>query len=278
MNKLAFSKYSGAGNDFILIDNRDGKFPYHKKEIIPAMAERRISIGADGLILLENSDKADIKMRYFNSDGGEAEMCANGARCLIAFAKRLGIEKEKYTIEAMERIIHARFIENEIEIELGAPDDIQLNITVEVDGTSHQIHCLNTGVPHAVIFTDDIESADVIGLGRRIRYHDKFQPKGTNVNFVEISDEDYIKVRTYERGVEDETLACGTGMIASAIVSYLIHKVKTPVWLLVRSNEILRVDFKDGEGTFESVALRGPADLIYDGVYHYNKKANIRYT
>jgi diaminopimelate epimerase len=271
MDQLTFSKYSGAGNDFILIDNRDGGFPYHSKGIIPAMTARRISVGADGVILLENSDKADFKMRIFNSDGSEAEMCGNGARCLIAFAGKLGIEKEQYSFETKERILHARRIESEIEIEMGKPEDFRKDISLSAKGENWIINFINTGVPHAVIFVDNVNKIDVVGIGREIRYSDAFKPKGTNVDFVEIYDEDYIKVRTYERGVEDETLACGTGITAAAIIANRAKNVKKPVWVLVRSNEILRVSFDNEEGAYKNVTLRGPAALIYDGVYYYNR-------
>ncbi len=278
MKKVIFSKYSGAGNDFILIDNRDGKFPYHRKDLMGAMASRRTSIGADGIILLENSDKADFRMRYFNCDGGEAEMCGNGARCLIAFAKKIGIEKEEYAFETMERVLGGKFVGNEIEVQMGPPVDMDLDISLKVDGAGETVHYINTGVPHAVLFVDDIEKADVTGLGRGIRFHKKFQPKGANVDFVEIYEEDYIKVRTYERGVEDETLACGTGMTAAAIIAHLVRKVKKPVWLLVRSDEILRVDFEQAGESFENVVVRGPARLIYDGVFYYDRKAGSAFT
>ena len=274
MIELSFSKYSGAGNDFILIDNRDKSFPYYRKELIPAMAVRKVSIGADGVIFLEQSDKADFKMRYFNCDGGEAEMCGNGARCVIAFAKKLGMEREKYTIETMERILNARFVDNEIEVEMGPPVDVKLDLSIGAGGRGYTVHYINTGVPHAILFTDNIQNVDVVGLGREIRYHKQFQPGGANVDFVEVDDEDYIKIRTYERGIEDETLACGTGMTAAAIISHLVRKVKKPMWLLVRSNEILRVDFDDNKGSFENVTLRGAAALICDGVYYYNKRAS----
>ncbi len=140
MKKVIFSKYSGAGNDFILIDNRDGKFPYHRKDLMGAMASRRTSIGADGIILLENSDRADFRMRYFNCDGGEAEMCGNGARCLIAFAKKIGIEKEEYTFETMERVLGGKFVGNEIEVEMGPPVDMDLDISLKVDGAGETVH------------------------------------------------------------------------------------------------------------------------------------------
>lgn len=271
MNKIAFSKYSGAGNDFIVIDNRDGSFPYHRNGLIAEMAARRISVGADGVVLLEKSSKADLRMRYFNSDGGEAEMCGNAARCLIAFAKKIGIEKETYSFETMERVLNGRFVEKEVEVDMGPPVDTRLSITIDAGGESHTMHYINTGVPHVIIFVDDIEKAEVVRLGREIRFHKKFQPKGANVNFVEIYDEDYIKIRTYERGVEDETLACGTGMTAAAIIAHVVRDVKVPVWLLVKSQEILRVDFQPDDGSFRDVNLRGPATLIYDGVYYYNR-------
>jgi diaminopimelate epimerase len=271
MKQLKFSKYSGAGNDFILIDNRDGSFPYHMKGMIPAMAARRISIGADGVVLLENSEKADLKMRIFNSDGSEAEMCGNASRCLIAFARRLGIEKDKYSFETKEKILHARYIDNEIEIEMGPPADFKESLNLSAKGGKWEGHFVNTGVPHTVIFVEDIDSIDVVGVGREIRYSDAFKPKGTNVDFVEAYDEDYIKVRTYERGVEDETLACGTGITAAAIIANKVREVKKPMWILVRSNEILRVDFDIEDGSCKNVTLRGPATLVYDGIYHYNR-------
>jgi diaminopimelate epimerase len=271
MDQLKFSKYSGAGNDFILIDNRDEDFPMHREGIIPGMAARRISIGADGVILLENSSKADFKMRIFNSDGSEAEMCGNGARCLIAFARKLGIEKEKYTFETKEKILHARYVDADIEIEMGPPADIKMNMSVNAQKRDWEVHFINTGVPHAVIFVDDINGIDVVGIGREIRYSQTFKPKGTNVDFVEIYDEDYIKIRTYERGVEDETLACGTGMTAAAIISNKVKGVEKPVWILVRSNDILRVSFENEGNSYKDVTLRGPATLIYDGVYYYNR-------
>ena len=271
MDRLKFSKYSGAGNDFILIDNRDGNFPYHTKGIIPSMAARRISIGADGVVLLENSDKADFKMRIFNSDGSEPEMCGNAARCLIAFAGKLGIEKDKYSFETKEKILHARYMDNDIEIEMGPPEDLRKEIMVTANGGNWNVSFVNTGVPHAVIFVDDVNKVDVVGIGREIRHSDSFKPKGTNVDFVEVYDEDYIKIRTYERGVEDETLACGTGITAAAILANRIKGVNKPVWVLVRSNEILRVNFDNEEGSYKNVTLRGPATLIYDGVYYYNR-------
>lgn len=271
MKQLNFSKYSGAGNDFILIDNRDGSFPYHLKGMIPAMAARRVSIGADGVVLLENSEKADFKMRIFNCDGSEAEMCGNASRCLIAFARRLGIEKDKYSFETKEKILHASYIDNEIEIEMGPPADFREGISMSAKNGKWEIFFVNTGVPHSIIFVEDINSVDVAGLGREIRYSDMFKPKGTNVDFVEVYDEDYIKVRTYERGVEDETLACGTGITAAAIIANKVRGVKKPMWILVRSNEILRVDFDVEDGSYKNVTLRGPATLVYDGIYYYKR-------
>lgn len=271
MDSLIFSKYSGAGNDFILIDNRDGKFPYYLNGIVAAMSARRTSIGADGVVLLENSEKADFKMRIFNSDGSEAEMCGNAARCLIAFARKLGIEKEKYTFETKERILHARYVDKDIEIEMGEPEDFKENIKVSAKGKDWNIYFINTGVPHAIVFVEDINAVDVVGVGREIRYSKTFHPKGTNVDFVEIYDEDYIKIRTYERGVEDETLACGTGITAAGIIANKVKGTKKPVWVLVRSNQILRVDFDNQTGQYKDVKLRGPADLIFDGVYYYNR-------
>jgi len=267
MKEIRFSKYSGAGNDFILIDNRDGSC-HVDAQMIAGMCARQVSIGADGLILLENSDKADIKMRYFNADGGEAEMCGNGSRCIIAFARKQGIVKDNYTLETMERVLSAGVKGNSISIEMGEVLDTLLNIDIEVDAKKYTVHFTNTGVPHTVLFVDNLEQIDLQGMGGKIRFHQRFQPKGTNVDFVQKTGRSSVAMRVYERGVEAETLACGTGVTAAAIISSLVHGVKPPVSVAVRSGDTLTVDFKNNDDVFSDVVLTGPARLVYDGTYY----------
>jgi len=266
MREIKFSKYSGAGNDFILIDNRDGKIKADK-EIIASMCARHISIGADGLILLENSDKADIKMHYFNADGGEAEMCGNGTRCLVAFARKVGIEKERYSIETMERALSAEIRDNNVAIEMGEVLDTLLNLDIEIDAQNYTVHFTNTGVPHTILFVDDLEEIDLQDTGSKIRYHQRFQPKGTNADFVKVTGKKSVEMRVYERGVEGETLACGTGVTAAAIIANLVRDIKPPIAVKVRSGDMLSVDFERKDDTFSSVLLVGPATLVYEGIY-----------
>jgi diaminopimelate epimerase len=265
--QIEFAKYSGAGNDFILIDNRDGLFPSENSELIREMCARRTSVGADGLILLENSDGADLKMRFFNSDGAEAEMCGNGIRCLIAFAHRNGLESDSLTVETMERVLTARVRGDQVSIEMGEVTETELNIEIEIDGQRYRVHHTNTGVPHAVMFVDDVNTVDVVGLGRKVRFHERFQPKGANANFVQLTGASEISVRTYERGVEDETLACGTGCTACAVISSLVKGLQPPIRVLTRSGAILTIDFhKEGE-SISQLTMMGPTRLVYDGVY-----------
>ena len=269
MNReIEFEKYTGAGNDFILIDNRTGSFPAENRDLIERMCSRRISIGADGLILLENSEKADIRMRFYNSDGGEAEMCGNGARCLIAFAKSKGIGSETMTLETMERVLAASVEGEEISIEMGDVTETELNIDLEIDGEVYRVHHTNTGVPHAVMFVEDVDEVDVSGLGRKVRFHERFQPKGANANFVHVTGENSIAVRTYERGVEDETLACGTGCTACGVISNLVKGMSPPIRVATRSGATLTIHFIREGKELSGVTLSGPAKLVYEGVYH----------
>ncbi len=265
---VEFAKYTGAGNDFIVIDNRTSSFPLENREAVREMCARRTSIGADGLILLENSNRADIKMRFFNSDGNEAEMCGNGARCLIDFARRKGIDSTTLTLETMERVLTAHADGHNISLEMGAVEDTELNIDIEIDGKTYRVHYTNTGVPHAVMFVEDVGEVDVVGLGRKIRFHKRFQPKGANANFVQVTSESSISARTYERGVEDETLACATGCTACAVIANLVKNVKPPVKVLTRGGETLTINFKRTGDRLSNLTMSGPTRLVYEGVYY----------
>lgn len=263
---IPFWKMNGAGNDFILIDHRQPLVPV---ELMPTFARlvcrRRFSVGADGLFFLEPSSKADFRWRFFNADGSEAEMCGNGARCVARFAYMNGIAAACMRFETLAGIIEATVADTEVTISMTAPHSWQFDLEVEVSGRTIIVHSVDTGVPHAVVFVEDIDATDVVGLGRQLRYHSAFAPAGTNVDFVGITG-DGLRVRTYERGVEDETLACGTGVVASALIASAKGKAGTSVSLLTSGGSTLGVQFTRAKnGKVQEVLLKGPTALIYKG-------------
>lgn len=265
--KTVFTKMSGAGNDFILMDNREGTLCLDSPKIVQ-LCNRHFGIGADGLLLVElpSSGEADFRMRYYNADGGEAEMCGNGARCFARYARQLIHRTDCcLSFETPAGLIGASFEEEFVTITMTEPTDIELNKTITLESGSYGVHNCNTGVPHAILFVADAETAKVEELGREIRSHIDYTPKGTNVNFVQKLESDLIRVRTYERGVEGETLACGTGVVASALVAHLVRKVEAPVRVKVQSNAILEVNFRKQGNTFEKVTLKGPATFVFQG-------------
>ncbi|MBS4167888.1 diaminopimelate epimerase [Parachlamydia sp. AcF125] len=261
---LAFSKYNGCGNDFILIDNRDRRFPDRDASFIRRLCQRQYGIGADGLILLELSQIADFRMRIFNADGCETEMCGNGIRCLVKFAQDLGITKKHYTIQTMHSILEAFSSEDSITISMGEPAEIEWATQIEVDQTLLTVHWIDTGVPHAVIFVDEVEKADWMALAPKIRSHPHFSPKGVNVNFAQIQ-KHQISLRTYERGVEQETLACGTGATAAALAAAKTMNIPSPVSIKTRSGDNLEVRFEK-TSKFHNVHLTGSAICTFKGV------------
>lgn len=254
---LSFYKYQGTGNDFVMIDNRDLHFPHHNTQWIEFLCNRRMGIGADGLILIEHSAISDFKMVYFNSDGKQSTMCGNGGRCIVAFAKQLNIIDNKCTFEAVDGIHHAT-IENDM-VSLQMAD--VTHIEVLENGAF-----LNTGSPHHVKIVENAEDTPVYRDGKNIRNSPKYSSiGGTNVNFVEILSEATYKVRTYERGVEDETLSCGTGVTAVAIAMHHLGKTnQTEVQLQVLGGK-LRVSFVPTENGYEKIFLKGAATFVFHG-------------
>lgn len=254
---ISFSKYHGSGNDFILIDNRDKKITLTKEQVAH-LCHRRFGIGADGLMLLETAEGYDFRMVYYNSDGGESTMCGNGGRCITAFAKRLNIISGEANFVAIDGPHHAT-IHNDDTISL------QMQDVAAID--QHPTHTiLNTGSPHYILWVDDAENTDVFNTGRSIRNQQEFQPNGINVNFVQKL-ENGLQVRTYERGVEDETWSCGTGVTAAAIASsgnttgHFTTPIKTP-------GGNLEISFtKDSESSAKEVVLKGPAVFVFEGVF-----------
>jgi diaminopimelate epimerase len=204
-------------------------------------------------------------MRYFNADGGEAEMCGNGARCFSRFgAKLLGITN-RITFETMAGIIHAELLGHRVRLEMSQPHSLDLNKSLEVSGGNLDVHFVNTGVPHAVIFRDDLPHTDVKKIGAELRYHSHFAPKGTNANFVNVRPDGSLIIRTYERGVEDETLACGTGVVASALIHHVLHQAPAPVLVKVKGGDTMAVGFELHGTEFKAVTLTGPADFVFEG-------------
>lgn len=263
---LAFTKMNGAGNDFILLDNRAGRLALAPAQIV-RLCDRHRGIGADGLIALIPcaSGRADWAWQFFNSDGSPGEMCGNGARCFARFVqKTLGL-KQNFTFETGAGVITAAFAGERVTVNLTQPKDLRLDQTVALSTGAATIHSVNTGVPHAVLYVPDADQAMVQTLGPEIRRHPHFGPRGTNVNFVQILGPNEIRVRTFERGVEGETLACGTGVTAAALVSARVHHFTSPVEVRVQGGETLGVSFRDLGTGFDEVRLSGPAEFVFEG-------------
>lgn len=266
---VMFAKMSGTGNDFIVIDHRRSIVPVNDQpEFVQQVCRRMFSVGADGVIFIEHSDKADFSWRFYNSDGSVAEMCGNGARCAARFAHVRGIANTKMSFETLAGIIEAEVLDegDEVSLIMTPPVDFRNGLEVELGGISQDITFMNSGVPHAVLCMDGDADIPVNDWGKIIRSHELFQPEGTNVNFVQPLSEGGIRVRTYERGVENETRACGTGAVAAAIVAAGKNIVSSPVTVTTSGNEKLTIMFDlNQDGTADNVYLQGPARIIYIG-------------
>lgn len=262
---LRFTKMDGAGNDFILIDNRAGDIHLNRSQIA-RLCDRHRGIGADGVLLLENpSDHADFRMRYFNADGGEAEMCGNGARCFARFASKVTGARDTISFETPAGVISSELSGDLVTLQMTEPTDLRLDIPLQIGPGKKTAHFINSGVPHVVLPVARIDDIDVPREGSAIRHHEMFSPKGANVNFIEKRGIDKIAIRTYERGVEDETLACGTGVVASALVFAATENVKSPICVLVQGGDELRVGFEKNDKQFRKVTLTGPAEFVFEG-------------
>ena len=250
---VRFAKMHGAGNDFILIDDRDGTFP-RRREILAALGARGTGVGCEGIILVQKSDRLDFRMKFFNPDGSEAEMCGNGARCVAAFARKIGAAtSDRMCFETLAGAVGAEIVgDGLVTVEMTQPKDLRENF-------------VNSGVPHCIVPVDDLERADVEGEGRRIRYSAEFAPAGTNVDFVTYRAPDRADIRTYERGVEAESGACGTGAVAAALVGVAQHGLRFPVHVrAVKGYELVIGGEFDGM-EFRSVTLTGPVARVFSG-------------
>jgi diaminopimelate epimerase len=253
--KIAFNKYQGAGNDFIIIDNRNGLINPDNNILINRLCDRRFGIGADGLILVSDSTGHDFEMKYFNSDGKIGSMCGNGGRCVAHFTRIHGIASDNQKFLAYDGLHHALVTGGIVRLQMAEVKTFEL-----INGS----YFLNTGSPHYVVFTEGVDGMDVFNEGKKLRWAPEFAPGGTNVNFVEIID-NTLHLRTFERGVEDETLACGTGITASAIASVLSGRfVSAPVNVKARGGD-LKVEFNLKDGVVTNIWLTGPATFVFEG-------------
>lgn len=264
--KIHFYKMHGFGNDFVLIDNREAKVP---KAEMPEWARkachRQLGIGADGFIFLEETPpgrRADYIWHFYNADGSRGEMCGNGARCAAALSQRLGLAGLSHTLGTDSGPIHAVVMpeSNEVKIQLTRPRQLLTNLQVEVDRRQWNVHHVNTGVPHVVMICEDLAETDVAHLGRLIRHHPGFAPDGANVNFIQPIDRQNMRIRTYERGVEAETFACGTGAAAALVVASTLDLVEPSASMITRTNDEMKVSIENGD-----VYLQGRADLVFEG-------------
>lgn len=257
---MKFYKYQGTGNDFVMIDNRDNSFPKHDNQLVAKLCDRRFGIGADGLILLENDTETDFRMVYYNSDGNESSMCGNGGRCIVAFAKKLGIIENQTTFIATDGLHFATIDGDVVSLQMKDVEEVKVN---------ENYVFLDTGSPHHVEFVEDLSHFDVKNHGSKIRYSDLYGKAGSNVNFVKQIGEDTFQIRTYERGVEDETLSCGTGATAVAIAMYEIGKALSNEISIQVQGGALSVAFEKNS-KYNSVFLKGPAQFVFEGLLSFD--------
>jgi diaminopimelate epimerase len=262
--KIPFTKMHGAGNDFIMVDDRERSFPVADKAFIERIASRRTGIGCDGILLIQPSEVADFRMRFINPDGGEQDMCGNGARCIARLAYDLGVAAGKMDIETGAGMVKAEVLDNQVRLGLTAPRDLRQDLPLELEWP---VDFVNTGVPHAVAWVDDVAAVDLPKYGRLIREHAFFAPGGTNANFAKVEADGSVMVRTYERGVEGETLACGTGAAAVAVLAAERGWVKLPAAVHCAGGFDLVIGSIPG-----ALSLAGGAEYVFDGEVEYGNR------
>jgi len=282
MYEINFTKLTGAGNDFVLIDKKLNPKLSIDSEMIRKICDRRFGVGADGLLIIDDGVNIDFKMEYFNSDGSNGMLCGNGARCIIKYADfsgRIRGTNTKFTFNG-EDFSGVIIDEDIIRFQLNSPTKLKQNFEIEILNKKMNVSFIDTGAHHVVVNIDDainaiknIELFPVEKFGKEIRFSKYFEPLGTNVNFISIKN-DIINIRTYERGVEQETLACGTGAVASAIIAVKEGKISTPVKLKTKGGDILKVDFQINENVIENVSLTGPAKIVFQGKYKIDNEEN----
>ena len=266
IRQISFVKASGAGNDFVIIDNHEGRLQCDFSKLSRALCAPHIGIGADGLLVLDPALGSDFRMQYYNADGSSGGMCGNGGRCIAQYAHLSGLTGVEMRFEALGHVYEASILGSKVRLRMKDPAGYRPAMKLTTDTEALTASFIDTGAPHAVIFVEDTGQIDVSRLGREVRHHRSFAPGGTNVNFVKATNRTSIELRTYERGVEAETLACGTGSIAAALVSALERGIDLPVRVRVRSGEDLFVDARKSEGSYTDITLEGGADILFTGV------------
>ncbi|MFA5118040.1 MAG: diaminopimelate epimerase [Candidatus Omnitrophota bacterium] len=265
---LEFTKMVASGNDFVVIENDQSLKKDDLQSLAREVCDRKFGAGADGLLVLEKSIVADVKMRIFNADGSEAEMCGNGARCVACWiSTSRKIKNGELKIETKAGLIESEIINDNISVKLTDPRSVKLNILLDLEGRKLYVNFINTGVPHAVIFVEGLDKIDVEGIGRKIRSHEQFSPAGTNVNFIELINENSLRIRTYERGVENETLACGTGSVAAALIFAMKTDAVEKIFVHTQSKEVVAVYFDRAGDVFKNVWLEGKARVVFQGQF-----------
>jgi diaminopimelate epimerase len=263
--KIPFWKMHGAGNDFVLIDDRQLTAPVKNQAWLESIGRRRTGVGCEGIILIQPSTKADFTMRFFNPDGSEVDMCGNGARCVARLAYDLKVAPASMTFETGAGIIAAEMVGDQVRLGMTTPKDWRLSQVLDLDGVKRPYGFVNSGVPHVVMPLEQLEQEDVAKTGAAVRYHKDFAPKGTNANFIHVTGPASLRIRTYERGVEAETLACGTGIVASGLIAGRMGWVKPPVKITCAGGDVLEVNYKLTADGAQDVTLLGPAVYVFKG-------------
>ena len=269
---IPFWKMHGAGNDFIMIDDREKNFPASDHAWIAETATRRFGVGCDGVILIQPPDsaEADFRMVFYNPDGSEVEMCGNGARCVSRLAAEIGAAGKDMAFDTVAGLVRGTLNnDNSVTIGMTPPFDWAFDQPIEISGKTYTYHQVNTGVPHVVIEVDDLEDLDIMEMGSAIRYHEAFSPSGTNANFIQVTGANSLTLRTYERGVEAETLACGTGMTACGLIAAKLGKVSDPVQVTCKAGDVIEINFTNTEEGATEVTMKGPAVHVFQGELQY---------
>ena len=266
---IPFWKMHGASNDFILVDDRNATFPTHDHAWMSKIGSRRTGVGCEGIILIQPSSTSDFRMRFFNPDGNEVDMCGNGARCVARLAHDIGIAPNRMAFDTASGIIHAETQGDNVLLEMTEPHSWNFDQPVTLNDQVYTRHFVDTGVPHVVIPVDDLEAIDVQTIGAMVRYHKDYEPNGANANFVQVTGSNSLDVRTYERGVENETLACGTGIVACALIGGRMGWVDSPVLVTPASGDVIEIKYDLTAGGATNVTMRGPAERVFEGTLPY---------
>ncbi len=263
--KISFTKMTGSGNDFIFMNGMDGSCSWVDSTWVREICRRALSVGADGVVVLEKDDTYDFAWRFFNSDGTIAEMCGNASRCAARFAYEKGIAGPTMTFSTLAGPIRAEVKGRRVKVQLTRPKLHDPDVRLEVEGQAYDLFYIDTGVPHVVFEVEDIKEFPLVEVGRKIRFHEKFGPAGTNVNIVTVTGDNALAIRTYERGVEDETLACGTGSVAAALMMSMKKGFVSPVSVLAASGEELTISWEGEIGSWAPVFFEGEVRFVYEG-------------